>query len=535
MNNKIGEGYLNGCGLNKSALGYIDGTIIGQSGMPSNPTPEEVVIFRKHPVYKEREAQLTINTLGLEGGRPYVNARLSRFAGETEIDWAGGKRPDGSRATGRLQQTHAFPYLGRINSKINQYVFSTPPKRGEADEEIIKDITRDGQSVNDVMRHASSLALACKWCWIGIDAPARKEDGTDYTLAEKQAGKIRPYWQVYSPLDVIDWQFNERGELEWIKTQGVEYDDSNPSSLQTPKRVVKLWEKGKVTKFTIIEKRDRRYSNNRKIDYTVDEIPLTLTDRIPFVLVGDISAKPIAFDDLESINRTIMDLESVNRANYFNSVYAQLVLPASLMQRAISDGYASNATEVAKLVLGFKSPITLEKEDPVPFYLTPDTSAFGKLREEAQILRRNMFEVVGLALEQESRQVASAEAKAWDFLDVSAVMKARAEMLEDAEKKAVAISIAWDSDFPEWTPEYNRDFDIGNFKDEISALVMAGNMNMPDSVSREVVKKVVDRLDRIGSAITDEQKEALLADIDSWNPNEFLTQNTLPEPAAEAG
>lgn len=508
--------FLQSCKLHshdKTMRGYFNGTIT-TGGMPDNPTPEQVIYYRKKPTLSKRELQLTINLLGLNGGRPYVDARLSRFAAETEIDWSGGTRPDGSESTGRLQQTHAFPYLGRINSKINQHVFNKEPVREGSDEDILKDITRDGRSINDIMREVSSYLLATKWCWIGVDAPMRKEDGEEFSIAEKEALKIRPYWQVYSPLDVLDWFFDEQGNLEWIKTQHLKYDDSNPATRPEPVRVVKLWEKGLVTEYTA-----RKVRGKEVIE--AEQFQLTLSDRIPFVLVGEISDKPTAFDDLESINRTIMDLGSVDRANFYNTNYPQLVLPSSVIQNAINSNYATSATEAGKLIVGFKNPILVDKDDVTPSYLMPDSGGMGLLGERISTLRREMFEVVGLALENDSRQVESAEAKAWDFLDVAAVMKARAETLEDAERKAVAISKAWDAEFDEWEPVYNHDFDIGNFKDEISALVMAGNMPVPASVSREVVKKLVDRLDRIGAPIDKETKTIILEELNSWNPDDF--------------
>lgn len=530
---------LRNCSLNdqpsKSLRGYIDGTISGYNEMPDNPTPEEVIAFREHPAYSARKKQVTINMLGLAGGRPYVNARLSRFAGENEIDWIGGKRPDGSSATGRLQQTHSFPYLNRISTKINQYVFQEQPEREGGNADVIKDITRNGQSVNDLMREVSALIFATKWCWIGVDAPARKEDGAQYSQAEKDALKIRPYWQLYSPLDVMDWKFDERGELLWLKSKRVKYDDADPFSVPTPNTVISLWEKGKVTEYTVIEKSDRRYSSGRRIKLEAEEIPLTNSmgaplSVVPFVLCGDADAAPQPFDDLESINRSIMDLGSVDRANFFNASYPQLVLPASVMARSIQDGYAKSVTEVARLLIGFKYPITVEKDDQTPSYLMPDASAMAGLSDRIDRLKADLFEVVGLALEKNSRQVASAESKAWDNLDVSAVMTARAEQLEDIERKVLDVCLAWEAGFDVWEPKYNTNFDVGDFEAEIAALVAAGNMSLPAKVAQYITRKIVERVDRIGSRSDPEMLKELEDEISNWNPNEFINTLAMPEP-----
>ena len=83
------QSILRSCSLNSqpngSMRGYIDGTIV-LSGMPINATPDEVIVYREKPVYRDRKTQLQINTLGLEGGRPYVSSRLSRFAGGISSD-----------------------------------------------------------------------------------------------------------------------------------------------------------------------------------------------------------------------------------------------------------------------------------------------------------------------------------------------------------------------------------------------------------------------------------------------------------------
>ena len=502
--------------------GHIDGTITGPTDMPLNPTPDEIIVYRVHPDLIARQRQLTINILGLEGGRPYVNARLSRFAGENEVDWIGGTRPDGSCSTGRLQQTHAFPYLGRIAGKINQHVFQEEPVRENSDELITADITRNGLSVNDLMRQVSDYLLATSWCWIGIDAPPKKVDG-ELSVEQKEQNKIRPFWQFYSPLAVRDWHFNAQGGLDWVKTVKFVYDDSDPSTIPVAQRVISLWERGKVTEYTVHENFDRRYASGKRVKITKEEIPLEKSgggtlDEVPFVLCGEISSKPIPFDDLESINRTIMDLGSVDRANYFNCVYPQLILPASVMAKAASDGYAKSTSEVARLLLGFKYPILLDKDDPTPSYLTPNSGAIESIAKRIDTLKMDLFEVVGMALDQSSRQVESAASKAWDNLDVAALMKSRAEKLSDSEKKAVAITQKWDPEFKPWIPVYNTDFDVGDFAGEIQSLVLLGNVDGPDSFHQLVLKKIIDRVNKIGSSITSEEYEQILTDVAAWAP-----------------
>ena len=44
---------------------------------------------RKHPVYIERMVQIMRNRLAVDGGRPYIDARLHRAPNETDVSWFG--------------------------------------------------------------------------------------------------------------------------------------------------------------------------------------------------------------------------------------------------------------------------------------------------------------------------------------------------------------------------------------------------------------------------------------------------------------
>ena len=473
--------------------------------MPDNSKDIAVIASRENVVYNARKDQLAINTLGWHGGRPYVDARLSRFPGESTADWSGGTRTDGSSFSGRREVSHVIPYLDRIVTKINQYVFAIPPKRDGITDEVKNDISLNGESVDELMVKINSYLTVCGWAWIGIDAPV-VELGTQISQAEKESLKVRPYWSAYSPLTVVDWYFSTDGTLQWVLTEGIDYINANPFLAPQAIKYRKLWEKGQVTKFIY-------KANSEKIESSI-AYPLSYTDKVPFVLVGTISAEPYGFDNLESINKTIMDLESCNRQNFYNSVFPQMKIPVSVLDN-IMQKFNVTAEAATQMVMGYNYPILMSENDKEPGFIMPDASAIGTMRTELTQLKTELFNSTGLMLQQETRQVASAESKAWDFLDVQAVMKERSRILQQAEEKAVAISVSWDKDFPNWTPEYNNNFDIIDFKSDMEALVLANSLTLPVEMKKFIAKRVFDLIRSKGKQLNNLEEQAILGAIES--------------------
>lgn len=499
--------------------------------MAENPR-WKVIADRENPIYEKREDQLEINILGLKGGKPYIDARLTRFPGESRTDWEGTVRKDGSCVTGRRDQSHSIPYLGRITEKINQHVLGIRPTREGADVDVLADITSDGESINQFIRRLNSMVTACRWAWIGLDMATLPAGSV--SVADKERLKLRPYWKLYTALDVVDWKFDAAGRILWLLTEEEVYLADDPFAPSVSTCVRRLWTPGLVTTFQfkpgseadIIES---EYSTPLEIS---PGVPLPL---VPFVLVGEISPDPHQFDNLESINRTIMDLESANRSNFFHSVFPQMYMPASVLD-SVKQQFEVNAEIAVSMICGQGYPILLNTGDTAPGYIMPDAAATGTIREELKSLKNELFEVVGLMLQQETRQVASAEAKAWDYLDVAQVMRERAELLEDAEKKAVAIMTLWDPTVKPWTPVYNRTFDVGSFKDEIEAIVKALGVSMPDELTRFFLEKLFDRAKKIGNTNLDLKAEQIITEaIQQFAPAALMEMIPGATPAPGAG
>jgi cbb3-type cytochrome oxidase cytochrome c subunit len=262
-----------------------------------------------------------------------------------------------------------------------------------------------------------------------------------------------------------------------------------------------------------------------------------LTSEVPFVLVNEISPEPWGFDNLESINRTILDLESVSRQNFYNSVFAQMYLPSSCLDTVMAK-FNCNAEVAATKLFGFNFPILIDKEDTVPGYIMPDASSLVTIRGEIKDLKKELYDSVGLALQAETKQVASAESKAWDHLDIEQVMKERAEVLQEAEEKCIKISNAWDSDFPVYQPVYNKKFDVEDFRSEMETLVLAGNVSMPDEMTRVILRKMFNKLVK-GEELSSEENQTVLDAIDNFTNSLSITpvpsSNPVTKPAISAG
>jgi hypothetical protein len=406
----------------------------------------KVLVERKNEILQSREHQLNVNYLGWKGGNPYIQERLSRFASESDVDWNGGSRSDGSTVTGRKERAYVVPYLGRIVDKVNEFVFGVEPTRTNISTELEEDITSKGKSINELMIEVSSLLTVNGWCWIGIDAPAIPSD-VQVSQEQKSQLKIRPYAQVYKADQVVDWYINASGEIQWLITESVEYIAINPYDKPYNQLVRRLWEKGKVTKIIV---------NDTGKDFVVEEIELSYKDAVPFVLVGVPSAEPHQFDSLESVNRSILDLCSANFQNYYQTVYPQLVLPASVLDMVMST-YSVTAETATTMVKGFSYPILLSETDQTPSYLMPDSSSIESMRNELTSLKKELFESAGMLIKSESSMAESAEAKAFDQLDLNMLIRARATKLEDAEKKLAIMVNGWDPSIPVYEVEYRKE------------------------------------------------------------------------------
>jgi len=484
----------------------------------SDATPDVVLANRENLVYTNRKDKLYLNTLALDGGRPYVGKRLSRFPGESRIDWDGtmsevskSKWSDLShKVVGRKQRAYLINNAARVAEKIRQYVFAKKPDRGNSNIEMRADITRQGDSVNAFMGDVLKQIIATKWCWIGIDAPRTE---SVISKAEAEANKIRPYWTLYTALEVVDWHFDDKGELVWLMTETCKWENANPEVFEQPVKIRRLWERGKVTEYQVSEAPTGQSTLTDR-----QEIQLSI-DKVPFVLAGAISSKPHWYDDVEDIQAASLDLESSMDTLFYKSVFAQMVLPESIVEDPTSENTGSGVRPTVEAVVGLSNAITESPEDKgITRYIGPDASSLKSMQAELGRKREELFDVVGLHLNFTKNFSESADAKHFDHLDPQAVLRNYAQQIAEAEAKAWAMTAELNSSVKTIEPTYSDKFRVSNIYEDFKSLVLADNMQLPDAVKKLNLHGVVDTLLEITDMqLTDAQRAEINSQIEAMD------------------
>jgi hypothetical protein len=474
---------------------------------------KDIRITRRNQIIEARANQLKLNQLVTAGGKPYINARLTQCPFEPDVSWNGksGAQISEGRFTnspshgeeGRKNRAFLINYAARIAAKINQYVFSTEVKREPIDTAFLADATRTGMSLNDLMRKVSTLITSCGWCWIGVDRdPLSNSDGTARirSVAEKERSGDRIYWTIWSPTEVVDWHFNRQGELKWLITEQQIYDNEDYRVNPKTQTLRTIWEAGGGTRLWI--KPDKTDEIEREEQFN---IPGKI---VPFVLTGNPSVEPWWYDAVETIQAAMLNLESVHHESLMQSVFPQLVLPADTLN-LVTEALKITGEQALEMARGEKYPILEPTEaNGQSRYIMPGSDGMQLIPTELNRLRQEIFEVVGLAMRNtDARMIESAEAKAWDHLDAEAVLQERAIILEEAERKAIEISLKLDNTFKKYTPEYGKSFDVSDLKDNIKTLLELKNFELPKTGKKALQKAAMQIMDQVAGLDDKEKKE----------------------------
>ena len=492
----------------------------------SGESPVERIFSRENVYYATTKPTWKKALSAYNGGRQYLKDTLRKHPSETDEEYQE-----------RIDNSYNLNLIKYCVKEFGNYIFSKPPRRNNAKEELVDDFDRQKKSVNDVMWNLFMYHNLCGLAWVLVDMPTFEGDTIDIKTKEEQ--RIRPWCKVLSPLAVPDWCFDKFGELEWVIIE--EFDVKKEDPFAQP---------------VLIKKRTLYTKTFYQVFSAVVASPFTVTKesgikvgpqmpnkikRVPVLpyseLIYDKDFNTPEIADILTIYDAMLAGESELLTNILKQTYGQLVLPMSshsivskVKARLSQDGIdvkSKNATAIIMQEVGMELSRTKAiyedgDERTIARYIQPAGATTESIITHDDRLIALTMKITGFLVGVATTQRASADSKAIDNASLAAQLTRIASRLQDMEWNIWKLFNLFDSSVTVPDIHYNKDYDVHEFNAVITGLVELTNINGGPEYKRQVKRTAVHAMDSIHH-ISDGAHAKIMDEIDA--------DKETPEPA----
>ena len=219
-----------------------------------------------------------------------------------------------------LARRTLYGLVGQVFAK--DPLIETPPQL----DPLISNATGAGISLIQLAKQAVNFSLAYARGGIMVDYPTTDDTG-GATIADLEAGRIRPTLYVYSPFDIVNWRTIDRGAEEILSLVVIHenypmFDDGFEISESSQFRVLRLDESGEYVHEVWREEEPTKATQgkppaNKKFMpafiFRPKDASGNALREIPFMFMGAEN------NDVNPDNPSFYDLASLNLAHYRNS------------------------------------------------------------------------------------------------------------------------------------------------------------------------------------------------------------------------
>lgn len=461
----------------------------------------EYVFRREHPKFAAARETWLRSKAAYSGGRDYIDAALIKHVSEIDMEFEE-----------RRRRAYYFNYPRKIARLISQYIFSAEPQRKKADLDTIEDFSRSGLRANEVMRQFSTMLNVYGAAWMLVEMPDF-EGELDH--GRKQQERIRPYAVALSPLSVVDWAFGRDGMLLWALVEESICCAADPFAPPTAKLHRRLWTRDQ---WMLLEKTQGGVQMIGQGEHRLGIVPLIRCEESD----GFGMDANHWFEDAVRVSDAILNNESEGQMNIVKQMFGLLVISENFarstktLESDLADKTAGRKFShiLARSAAIWESP----EEKGISRYIAPSGAETACIREENLNLKKELFDVIGLAVQKDASIAQSAESKAWDQQNVRQFLATRADMLEQAEMQVWKIMNIWDPSISVPEISYNREFAVIDLKDSITALLGLKDIDAGEEYRCELARTAVSLLEKI-KKISPQTRKEIFAQIDGESVN----------------
>ncbi|EXS03756.1 phage portal protein [Acinetobacter baumannii] len=486
----------------------------------SDPARLRTLIERRHPKYEALVAHWNFMEETYNGGRKWVSSNIFRYIKEGDKEFKN-----------RIERAYRFNHTREVVDLINKYLFKQAITRNDKDApqcviDFWKSATKGNLTINDFVRQVSKKTSL--FGRVGIVVDRSRADMEIVSRQDEVEANLHTYSYIVEPQRLLDYSFDENGELNWILIHEIGRDDEDPfDSSGKPVNRFRLWTKQHWALYEVKEGKGKKVAVSLvdSSNHDLGEVPVILADNI----IGDDQySAPALIDDIAYLDRATANYLSNLDAIIQDQTFSQLAMPAQNLM-------PGEESHDKLLEMGTKRVFLYDGEGgSQPFYLSPDVKQADLLMTTINKIIGEIYHTVGLAGERTKQDNAvgidnsSGVAKAYDFERVNALLTAKADSLETIENKIVRLVAKWNGeriDDKDSYVSYPDNFDTRGLYDEFDIFARLMLIEAPDTVRRTQMEAVIDKL---FPQLAKELKEKMLKELKDWpvDPLELASQIT---------
>jgi hypothetical protein len=462
-----------------------------QSADDNKTNPINRLISRRHPEYFNKVSSWRFFSSTYHGGRAWFNDNVYKYFREGDTEYKE-----------RVERAYRFNHTKEVVDLVNKYLFKQAiQRRSDAPHSVLefwKHATQGGAGINEF---AKQIGKHCSiFGRIAIVVDRQKSQKEVKTVADEKKANLKTYAYIVSPIDLLDYSFDDEGNLNWVLIQETYRNDADPladDSLSEKTRY-RMWTRTDMYLFEESKKTKKNsktvYELKDHIRHNLGEVPVIFADNL---LSDERYGAPALINDIAYLDRAVANYLSNLDAIIQDQTFSQLVMPAQNI-------LAGEDQAQALVELGTKRVFLYDAGGSThsPEYISPDPQQAHLILDVVSRIIKEIYNSVGLSSERTNKDNAvsmdnsSGVAKAYDFERVNALLSAKADSLEVVENKIAHLVALWngEDDPEEEFVQYPDNFDTRGLYDEfdISARLML--VDAPDKIRQEQMRMIVDKL-----------------------------------------
>ena len=406
----------------------------------------------------------------------------------------------------RLAQTPLDNHVKSIAHIYNSFIFRQEPKRDFGSynyapeiEQFLEDADMEGRSWESFMRDVNLMSTIYGHCLVMVDRPETQMG----TRAEELKLGIRPYATIFTPENVIDWNFERlpsgHYELQYLKL--LEKDDKTYGA--TTKYYCRTWTKEEIT---------------LQAYYPAKNKPFELIESKP----NPIGSIPAVWCYAARSNIRGIGVSDVNDvADLQNSIYQEISEIEQLIR--LTNHPTLVKTPDVSATAGAGSIITMPNETDAglkPYLLQPSGTNLDAILKsiESKIKAIDRIAHMGAIRSIESRQM-SGVAMMSEFLLLDAKLSEKAKQLELFEEQFFRFFFKWQGTAFDGQIKYPMAFHIRDKNLDMDLLQKAATIQKDVAVASPDLKNIIEIKIKELLAKNEDELEEMLKSVGDSNVN----------------